>query len=127
MFAALLAILLTSGVDEADEMVVPSVAARSAVHSDRQPSHREHCHCWLRGLPYSQAFYSQNGYDFRRERNIPWAVRANYSLPISAAADSRTLVEQAEPSVILSEPHAAPLPPEPKASKATESGATGSK
>ncbi len=126
MCGVLLAVLMVSPM-ETDAVVEgqPSVCRSAPPHCC--PIHRACYLCWLHGLPYSQAYYAQNGYDFRRERNIPWAVRANYSLPIDTAATSRRYGVEAAQREILPEPTPA-VPSSPRAAaKPTRARTTGSK
>jgi hypothetical protein len=129
MFAALVAVLLACGSEEptVDEAPVPCPAG-CAAPSGAHPVQKARYLRWLSSYPYSQEYYARNGYDFRRERNIPWAVRSSYSLPVDTAASSRRYddrVDQATPKP--KEPQPAPLLPGPRQSKANRSSATASK
>jgi hypothetical protein len=126
MLGVLLAVLMASPAQTGAAVEEQNAVCRSA------PPHcclfHRACYLsWLHSLPYSQAYYAQNGYDFRRERNIPWAVRANYSLPVDTAASSRHYGDATAQREILPEPTPA-APPSPRgAAKPTRARTTGSK
>ena len=124
MFAAVLAVLLSCG---SEDVAVAQAPLPTAAPARGHPVERARYRCWRSGYPYSQAYYSRNGYDFRHEYNIPWAVRSSYSLPIGAAANTRRFGAEIDPGAISPQPHAAPPRALGAESKPTGTGATSSK
>jgi hypothetical protein len=122
MFGVLLAVMMVSptGTGEAEASFRHCAPACCLMH-------RLCYQCWLHSLPYSQAYYAQNGYDFRRERNIPWAVRASYSLSSDTAASSRRWGVDGTEREISHERMSVPPPPTSDAVKPTGARTTGSK
>jgi len=115
MFAIVVLLVLSANGDaELAPMRVPACAS--------VPVARAYYYHWLSSYPYSQRYYAQHGYDFRREFNIPWSVRASYSMPVDAAASTRRF--GADVTDEVASPQAVsplPAPREPNARGATSS------
>lgn len=124
MFAAVLTVLLSCS---GEEIAVAETPAPAMAPCRRDLLERVRYHCWLSSHPYSQAFYAQNGYNFRREFNIPWAVRSSYSLPVGTAASTRWFGAGVDPRANWPQPQPVPPPAPRERSKPTGPGATSSK